>query len=235
MFRSTLRIGSLFDDSDSLASYDSSTDSETATDSESDDGWNSEDEWNKIQLDDNYSVSVEEMQQLSFTLKQLIRKLHISTPVEPVMALLGSLSSLITFLRTLAFSLFNVICTGKRYPEDPEAFRRVGLPGMWDEEKAGKRMRLPVPETWETQISTRGNKPKVWEELIDHQKLPFMAMLRNIRNLLLAGVQPKYTSWVMKKLNDEHAVTNSRQFPFRFFSAYQVNHLHTLCQSEQLC
>ena len=93
---------------------------------------------------------------------------------------------------------------------------------MWEEEKAGKRMRLPVPETWETQISTRGNKAKVWEELIDHQKLPFMAMLRNLRNLLLAGVEPKYISWVVKKLNDEYAVTNSRQFPFRFFSAYQV-------------
>lgn len=115
-----------------------------------------------------------------------------------------------------------VTVTGKRYPEDPESFRRASLPGIWDENKAGKRMRLPVPETWETQISTKGNKAKVWEDLIDHQKLPFMAMLRNMRNLLLAGVQPKYISWLVKKLTDEYAVTNSRQFPFRFFSAYQV-------------
>ena len=27
-------------------------------------------------------------------------------------------------------------------------------------------MKLPVPETWETQVSLRGNKAAVWEDLI---------------------------------------------------------------------
>ena len=141
----------------------------------------------------------EELERLSFTLKQLIRKIHISEPVEHVMCLVG-----------------------KKYPEDPESFRRSRLPGTWDQDRAGKRMKLPVPETWETQVSTKGNKPSTWEELIDHQKLPFMAMLRNLRNLIIAGVSPKHHQWVIRKLNDERAVVNSRQFPFRFFSAYKV-------------
>ena len=143
--------------------------------------------------------SPEELERLSFTLKQLIRKIHICEPVEYVMSLVG-----------------------KRYPEDPEAFRKSRLPGVWDQERAGKRMKLPTPETWETQVSTKGNKAKTWEDLIDHNKLPFMAMLRNLRNLILAGVSQKHHQWAIRKLNDERAVTNSRQFPFRFFSAYEV-------------
>lgn len=48
-------------------------------------------------------------------------------------------------------------------------------------EKAGLRMKLPTPETWETLLSEKGNKSSTWEELIEHKKLPFMAMLRNLR------------------------------------------------------
>ena len=141
----------------------------------------------------------EELERLSFSLKQLIRKIHISEPVEPVMCLLG-----------------------KRYPEDQEVFRRSRLPGIWDEDRAGKRMKLATPETWETAVSLHGNKAGTWEQLIDHNKLPFMAMLRNLRNLILANVSQKHHRWVLAKLNDQRAVVNSRQFPFRFFSAYEV-------------
>lgn len=148
---------------------------------------------------DEESETEEELQRMSFTLKQLIRKLHITKPVDHVMSILG-----------------------KHYPEDPEAFRRAGLPGMWDQDRAGKRMKLPTPETWETQVSLKGNKAEVWEELIDHRKLPFMAMLRNLRNLILAGMSSQHHQWVLKKLKDERAVVNSKQFPFRFFSAFEV-------------
>ncbi len=149
--------------------------------------------------------SEQEMERLTFTLKQLIRKLHISIPVEHVMCLIG-----------------------KRYPEDPEAHRRSGLPGIWDQDRSGKRMKLPTPETWETQVSMRGNKANVWEELIDHKKLPFMAMLRNLRNVIIAGISTKHHQSIIHRLTDERSVVNSRQFPFRFFSAYEVlNQLET--------
>ena len=150
-------------------------------------------------VSDDKSETEEELERMSFTLKQLVRKLHISMPAEAVMGLIG-----------------------KKYPEDPEEFRRSKLQGVWDQERAGKRMKLPTPETWETQVSSKGNKASTWEELIDHKKLPFMAMLRNLRNLILAGVSEKHHKWVLKKLTDEGAVTNSQQFPFRFFSAYEV-------------
>eukprot|EP00005_Dracoamoeba_jomungandri_P014410 CAMPEP_0174272484 /NCGR_PEP_ID=MMETSP0439-20130205/51414_1 /TAXON_ID=0 /ORGANISM="Stereomyxa ramosa, Strain Chinc5" /LENGTH=2345 /DNA_ID=CAMNT_0015363075 /DNA_START=11 /DNA_END=7048 /DNA_ORIENTATION=+ len=133
------------------------------------------------------------------TMKQMIRQLHISQPVENVMCVIG-----------------------KKYPSDETEFRRSGLPGVYDPKRAGKRMKLPVPETWETLLSAKGNKAETWQELIDHNKLPFMAMLRNLRNLILVGVEYKYHRWAMNKLNNEVTVSRSRQFPFRFFSAYEA-------------
>eukprot|EP01130_Rhizamoeba_saxonica_P017056 TRINITY_DN8098_c0_g1_i1.p1 TRINITY_DN8098_c0_g1~~TRINITY_DN8098_c0_g1_i1.p1 ORF type:complete len:2262 (-),score=513.74 TRINITY_DN8098_c0_g1_i1:41-6826(-) len=133
------------------------------------------------------------------TIKQMIRQLHISQPHYNVMCILG-----------------------KKYPANKRQFIGAGLDGEFEPERAGKRMKLPTPETWETLLSEKGNKASTWEELIEHKKLPFMAMLRNIRNLINAGVQPKYHRWVQNRLSNAIAVANSRQFPFRFFSAYEV-------------
>jgi len=140
-----------------------------------------------------------ETRRMAFTLKRLIRQLHISEPVEHVWCLLG-----------------------KRYPETSETFYLSRLPGVFEHERANKRMKLPTPETWETQISLKGNKAEVWQQLIDNKKLPFMAMLRNIRNMIKAGISEKHHQWVLKKLQDDGSVIYSRQFPFRFFSAYQI-------------
>ncbi len=57
---------------------------------------------------------------------------------------------------------------------------------------------------------------------MDHNKLPFMAMLRNLRNIIKANVDPKYHAMIIGRLTSEKAVAGSRQFPFRFFSAYEV-------------
>ncbi|XP_064601394.1 LOW QUALITY PROTEIN: telomerase protein component 1-like [Liolophura sinensis] len=145
------------------------------------------------------SETEEELAQRTFTLKQLIRKLHITEPVEHVMCLIG-----------------------KKYPESLEEFYKSRLPGTWEEERCGKRMKLPIPQTWETQVSLKGNKASTWEELIDIKKLPFMAMLRNLRNMIKAGISPKHHNWVIRKLSDQGAVIYSKQFPFRFFSAYEI-------------
>ena len=45
---------------------------------------------------------------------------------------------------------------GKRYRTSPVAFQRSGLLGVWDGARAGKRMKLITPETWETQVATLG-------------------------------------------------------------------------------
>jgi len=124
------------------------------------------------------------------TIKYLIRVLHISEPVEHTMAILG-----------------------KKYPETREEFLRSRLPGEFKEEKAGKRMKLPVPETWETEVSAKGNKASTWESLINHRKLPFMAMLRNLRNLISAGISEKHHNNILKKVSKKSKNQIIKNFP----------------------
>ena len=69
-------------------------------------------------------------------------------------------------------------------------------------------MHLPTPETWETQVSIHGNTTATWQSLLEHRKLPFMAMLRNLRNLILAKMAPRYHNMVVGKLSDDGAVVS---------------------------
>lgn len=92
---------------------------------------------------------------------------------------------------------------------------------------------LPVPYTWETELSALGQctfateeeRRKAfrakWEELIDSGKLGYMALLRNLRNILEAEVSADHILTVGKRLSSEKAVENSRQLPFRFLAAYR--------------
>lgn len=70
--------------------------------------------------------------------------------------------------------LFCLLCV--RYPDDLEAFYKSRLPGTWESDRAGKRMKLPTPETWETQVSLKGNKPETWETLIGELIQIFMVV-----------------------------------------------------------
>eukprot|EP01133_Synstelium_polycarpum_P005272 gene5272-6110_t len=133
------------------------------------------------------------------SLKQLIRVLHISQPNNNIMCILG-----------------------KKYPSSHDEFVKLRLPGEYEGERAGKRMKLPIPETWETLLSEKGNKASTWEELMDHNKLPFMAMLRNLRNILICGVQPRHHNWIINKLTNERTIANSKQFPLRFLAAFDA-------------
>lgn len=48
---------------------------------------------------------------------------------------------------------------------------------------------LETPETWEVLLSASGNKPKIWEKLINEGKIGGLAMLRNLANMKKAGVE----------------------------------------------
>lgn len=39
--------------------------------------------------------------------------------------------------------------------------------------------------------------------ILDHKKLPFMAMLRNLRNLIKSGISNKHHNDVIKRLTNE--------------------------------
>lgn len=93
--------------------------------------------------------------------------------------------------------------------------------------------KLSVPYTWETELSALGQveykneearayaiKAK-WEELIDSGKIGYMALMRNLRNILDANASAAHVKKVCDYLSDENAVENSKQLPFRFLAAYR--------------
>lgn len=89
---------------------------------------------------------------------------------------------------------------------------------LWKRLKEGT---MATPETWETIISAEGQKTtknmkEAWSRA--SQVMPYMAMLRNLRNMLQNGVD---MNPVIAKLTDENQVLKSKQFPYRFFSAYK--------------
>lgn len=77
---------------------------------------------------------------------------------------------------------------------------------------------LPTIQTWETELSKNGNNEQSWETLIENNKLGYMAMLRNLRNIINA--EPKNIDKVYEKLANKEEVLHSKQLPFRFFAAY---------------
>lgn len=78
---------------------------------------------------------------------------------------------------------------------------------------------LAIPETWETELSKNGNTKESWEKLIASHKVGYMALLRNLRNILKAD--PENLEEVFNYISNPEAVRKSKQLPFRFLSAYQ--------------
>ncbi|XP_076983448.1 telomerase protein component 1 isoform X2 [Tamandua tetradactyla] len=146
-----------------------------------------------------YSSVPEKKTQPRFTLKKLVQRLHIQDPAQHVQALLGC-----------------------RYPSSLQHFSQSRLPGPWDSSRAGKRMKLSQPETWERELSLRGNKAPVWEKLIESGTLPFMALLRNLCNLLRVGISARHHELILQRLQHAKSVIHSRQFPFRFLNAHDA-------------
>jgi hypothetical protein len=80
--------------------------------------------------------------------------------------------------------------------------------------------KLTTPFTWETVLSSEGNNKETWGKLIESNKLGYMAILRNLRNIIKAG--PDNINMVYEVLENENRVKKSKQLPFRYYSAYKV-------------
>lgn len=80
--------------------------------------------------------------------------------------------------------------------------------------------RLETPLTWESELSANGNNAETWEKLIDSGKVGYMALLRNLRNIIRAN--PSNIQTVYDIIQDPERVRKSKQLPFRFYSAYKA-------------
>lgn len=92
---------------------------------------------------------------------------------------------------------------------------------------------LEIPYTWETELSALGQQQfeseklkqeafrMKWEELINSGKLGYMALMRNLRNMLQADVSLPEMQTVASRLADAEQVARSKQLPFRYLAAYR--------------
>ena len=154
---------------------------------------------------------------------------------------LKSLSSQIKRGLQLAFNKFNEYQFAK-YDRELEVKLRDALFLVHPKAKDETQQRLfdkiaskslETPYTWETELSKLGTQNfasyeerheafrNKWTELITSGKLGYMALLRNLRNILVAGVDEDTITIVANHISDPHEVARAKQFPFRYFSAYK--------------
>lgn len=73
---------------------------------------------------------------------------------------------------------------------------------------------------WLPGLGEKGAKAKAWQAVIP--RLGYMALLRNLRNIEEADVDQPVIDAVNGRLTDPEQVARSRQFPYRFLSAYKA-------------
>ena len=110
-----------------------------------------------------------------------------------------------------AVKMRDLLCLCRPKPQNGEQA------ALWKRCIEGK---LAIPETWETQLSAKGNTKEVWQDLINGGKVGYMALLRNLRNIIKA--HPDNLDKVYEKLRDPVAVRKSKQLPFRYLNAYKT-------------
>ncbi|MCK5491714.1 MAG: TROVE domain-containing protein, partial [Candidatus Omnitrophica bacterium] len=104
--------------------------------------------------------------------------------------------------------LFNLV-----HPKPPEDKKEI-----WSKLLKGK---LEAPDTWEVGLSSGKDKGKVWKDLVMSGKIGYMALLRNLRNILKQADKETIDEAV-RQISDRERVKKSKQLPFRFLSAYSA-------------
>jgi hypothetical protein len=92
---------------------------------------------------------------------------------------------------------------------------------------------LKAENTWEFELSQNPtNKAGVWLRLLSEGRLGYMALIRNLRNIVTQA--PTATSILPAKLTDSVAITKSKIFPLTIYNAYREVG-HTLLTIDRQC
>lgn len=108
----------------------------------------------------------------------------------------------------------------------PICWARKELSGRKEFDKTSQKLVVDSAANWEVVLSQFGqnkdSKRKVWEFLVENDLIGYMALLRNLRNMLSVDVSMETIEKVAEQLGDAERVRNSKQLPFRFASAYTI-------------
>ena len=89
--------------------------------------------------------------------------------------------------------------------EEQELFRKIA------------NRELATPDTWEVALSAGADKRRTWERLIGGKKLGALATLRNISNMIAAGVEKKVISNAIKNMH------STMLLPLDFYKSAKMN------------
>lgn len=92
-------------------------------------------------------------------------------------------------------------------------------PGSPEQEALFKRVaenELKTPDTWETELSGGADKAVTFSRLMHEKKLGALAFLRNLRNMVSAGISEKEIRAYAKSVNVD------RVLPFRYIAAATI-------------
>ena len=89
---------------------------------------------------------------------------------------------------------------------------------------------LKSTNTWEAELSKAGqsaeteeelsaNKKDAWIKMIREKKIGYMALLKNLRNIINSA--PEVVNEAVEMLTNEYLIKKSLVLPFRFFTAYR--------------
>ncbi len=88
---------------------------------------------------------------------------------------------------------------------------------------------LEPPVTWEVEVSQKGaDKGAVWSRLVTEERLGYMALIRNLRNIE-QHCSDSVLDVALSQLKDPERVRASRLLPFRFITAMEQG----LCSKTQ--
>lgn len=108
----------------------------------------------------------------------------------------------------------------------PIAYMRKQLAGKRTFDAEAQRLARDSFANWEVLSSQFATSPEgknaVWSFGVDNNLIGYMAMLRNVRNMLEAGVSSEVIDKVCAKIADREQVLRSRQLPFRFIAAHNI-------------
>lgn len=79
---------------------------------------------------------------------------------------------------------------------------------------------LKNTDTWEARLSSGEDKNQVFADMINNNKLGYMALMRNINNMVNLDEQSFLKG--LSILSDPEQIEKSKQLPFRFFSAWKA-------------
>lgn len=93
--------------------------------------------------------------------------------------------------------------------------------------QAFKEGTLETADTWESSISATGgdqeSKAKEWIRLVEEHRLGYLALLRNLRNIIEVAPSRQWVQkYLLPSIADATAIKKSRIYPYQIYSAFKA-------------